>query len=84
MRSYPRLPLSKQDFINLLSMPEHAERAKADLQALAAQDDEFATVDRGTEDAPDLQVIPNPLPAWKRAGFASRDEALEVVGSSRI
>jgi hypothetical protein len=80
MRSYPRFPLSKQDFLNLLSMPEHAERARADLQALAALDDETVTVDRGTEDAPDLQEIPNPLPAWKRAGFASREEALELAG----
>ncbi len=80
MRSYPRFPLSKQDYINLLSMPEHAERAKADLQALAALDDENVTVDRGTEDTPDLQEIPNPLPAWKRAGFASREEVLELAG----
>lgn len=80
MRSYPRFPLSKQDYINLLSMPDHAERARADLQALAALDDETVTVDQGTEDAPDLQEIPNPQPAWKRAGFASRDEVLELAG----
>jgi len=80
MRSYPRFPLSKQDFLNLLSMSEHAERARADLQALAAIDDETVTVDQGTEDAPDLQEIPNPLPAWKRAGFASREEVLELAG----
>jgi len=80
MRRYPTLPLSKVDYQNLLSMPEHAERARADLQALAALDDETVTVDRGTEDAPDLQEIPNPLPAWKRAGFASREEVLELAG----
>ena len=74
------MPLSQQDYINLLSMPEHAERARADLRALAAIDDETVTVDRGTEDAPDLREIPNPLPAWKRAGFASREEALELAG----
>lgn len=79
MRSYPRFPLSKQDYINLLSMPDHAERARADLQALAALDDDYVTVDRGTEDVPDLQVIPNPLPAWKKAGFASRDEVLGLL-----
>jgi len=61
-------------------MPEHAERARADLQALAELDDEYVTVDRGTEE-PDLQEIPNPLPAWKRAGFFSRDEVLELAGS---
>ena len=79
MRSYPRFPLSKQDYINLLSMPEHAERAKADLQTLAALDDDYVTVDRGTEGAPDVQQTPNPLPAWKRAGFASREEVLDIA-----
>ncbi|MCK9570983.1 hypothetical protein M0R72_18690 [Candidatus Pacearchaeota archaeon] len=80
MRSYPRFPLGRQDYINLLSMPEHAERARADLQTLAALDDDYVAVDQGTEDAPDLQEIPNPLPAWKRAGFGSRDEVLELAG----
>lgn len=79
MRSYPILSKVKQDYINLLSMPEHAERAKADLHALAALDDETVTVDRGTEEAPDLQEIPNPLPAWKKAGFASREEVLDIA-----
>lgn len=80
MRSYPQIVATKQDFENLLAMPEHRERALAELQALAALDDETVTVDRGTEDAPDLQEIPNPLPAWKRAGFASREEVLELAG----
>lgn len=80
MRSYPRFPLSKVDYQNLLSMPEYAERAKADLKALAELDDEYVTTDLGTEDAPDIQKIPNPLPGWKRAGFASRDEVLELAG----
>ena len=80
MRSYPKFPLSKVDYLNLLSMSEHAERARAELRELAALDDEYATVDRGTEGAPDIQQIPNPMPGWKRAGFASRDEALELAG----
>jgi hypothetical protein len=81
MRSYPKLPLSKVDYQNLLSMPEHTERAKADLRALAAIDDEIITIDQGTEDDPDLQEIPNPLPGWRRAGFASREEVLELLGA---
>lgn len=81
MRSYPRFPLTKVDFQNLLAMSEYAERARAELRELAALDDEYATVDQGTEGAaPDIQQIPNPLPGWKRAGFASRDEVLELAG----
>lgn len=80
MRSYPRFPLTEVDYKNLLSIPEHVERARAELIALAELDDEYVTVDRGTEDAPDVQQITNPLPGWKRAGFASRDEVLELAG----
>jgi hypothetical protein len=72
MRGYPKGPLSKQDFENLLNMPEHAKRAKAGLTTLASMDDDKIIVDRGTEAAPVLVPIDNPQPAWKRAGFARK------------
>lgn len=31
MRGYPNGPLTKRDYENLLAMPEHADRARADL-----------------------------------------------------
>ena len=74
MRGYPKGPLTKQDYENLLSTPEHADRAKADLAALAKIDDSKVTVDRGTEAKPNLVQIDNPLPVWKRAGFKDRAE----------
>ena len=43
MRGYPKHINCKQDFLNLLEMPEHRERAKADLWKLQALDDSKAT-----------------------------------------
>jgi len=80
MRGYPKGFLTKQDYVNLLSTNEFSDQAQADLAELAAQDDRMITVDRGTEDAPDLVNIENPLPAWKRAGFDSRAEMEELAG----
>jgi hypothetical protein len=59
-------------------MPEHADQAKASLENLAAIDDSKITVDQGTEVAPKLVQIANPLPDWKRAGFAEKAE-LETI-----
>lgn len=79
MRGYPKGPLSKQDYKNLLSMPEHADRAAADLEALGKLDDDKITVDQGTAEKPKLVEIVNPLPAWKRAGFATKVELASMA-----
>jgi len=74
MRGYPKGPLTKRDYENLLSMPEYAKQAKEDLAALAAIDDSKATVERGTEESPKLVEIDNPMPIWKRLGFKDKKE----------
>lgn len=79
MRGYPNGPLTKRDYENLLSMPEHAERAKEELAALAAIDDSKVTMEQGTEEAPNLVEIDNPMPMWKRAGFKDKDELVALV-----
>jgi len=79
MRGYPSGPLTKRDYENLLSMPEHAEKAKADLARLAETDDSKTTVDQGTEKSPKLVEIDNPMPAWKRAGFADKTELVALA-----
>jgi len=81
MRGYPKGFLTKQDYINLLAIPEFADQAKADLAELAFLDDSMITVDRGTEDAPKIEMIENPLSAWKRAGFKDRAELEKMVES---
>ena len=80
MRGYPKGSLTKQDYENLLSMPEYASQAKADLTKLAAIDDEKISVDQGTEKASKLVEISNPLPLWKRAGFGSKTELVSAAG----
>ncbi|NCB27342.1 MAG: hypothetical protein EOM62_18100 [Bacteroidia bacterium] len=74
MRGYPKGPLTKRDYENLLAMPEHAEKAKADLARLAETDDSKTTIDQGTEKSPKLMEIDNPMPVWKLAGFKDKDE----------
>ena len=79
MRGYPNGPLTKRDYENLLAMPEHAEKAKADLARLAETDDSKITVDQGTEKSPKLVEIDNPAPAWKRAGFKDTSELVALA-----
>ena len=79
MRGYPKGPLTKRDYENLLAMPEHSDRAKADLARLAETDDSKTTVDQGTEKSPKLVEIDNPMPAWKRAGFAAKTELVALA-----
>ena len=79
MRNYPRGQLSKVDYENLLSMKEHTEQAKADLEKLASIDDSKISVDQGTEKAPKIVEIANPLPAWKRAGFRNKKELSDLA-----
>ena len=77
MRGYPKGPLTKRDYENLLSMPEHEKQAKEDLARLAAIDDTKVTTDQGTEKSPKLIEIDNPMPIWKRAGFKDKAELLK-------
>jgi hypothetical protein len=79
MRGYPKGPLTKRDYENLLAMPEHEKRAKEDLARLAAIDDTKITVDQGTEKSPKLMEIGNPMPMWKRAGFKDKDALLKMA-----
>ena len=79
MRGYPKGPLTKRDYENLLAMPEYEKRAKADLEKLAAIDESKITVDQGTEKSPKLVEIDNPMPAWKRAGFKDTSELVALA-----
>ena len=85
MRGYPKVVATRQDFINLLNMPEFRARALADLQAI--YDANGATALRvvsGSEQAGDLVTaeIDNPMPAWKRKAFGSRDAVKKLMEES--
>lgn len=79
MRGYPKGPLGKMDFENLIAIPEHADQAKASLEKLAAIDDSTISVDQGTQDVPRLIKIDNPQPSWKRAGFQDKIELVSLA-----
>ena len=84
MKEYPKGFLIKQDYVNLLSMPEYAKQAKEDLARLAAIDDAKVTMEQGTEDSPNPVEIDNPMPMWKRAGFKDKDELLKLAETGKM
>ena len=85
MRAYPNHIATKQDFVNLLSMPEFRDRARADLQALADLKDD--TVTRATQpvdphnptDNWKTETVPNPLPLYKQKGFKTPHEVQQLL-----
>lgn len=87
MIGYPKGDLTKQDFDNLLSMPKFAEKAKVDLERLAAVDDSKVVMEIGTAKKSISKQIDNPFPAWKRAGFESKkaiDQAIQDIKPTPI
>ena len=81
---YPAYVATKQDYINLLSMPEHRDRALAELRQLAKIDDAYSTrVVSGSEDEKSLvtETVSTPRPMWLRKRFKSRDEVLEIINT---
>lgn len=84
MKGYPKFVATRQDYENLLKMPEFAKRAMADLEMLA-KDTAKVTVAVEPIDAKDMhsdwvtKEIDNPMPAWKLKGFASLKELNDLV-----
>ena len=88
MRGYPKVIATKQDYLNLLSMPERRERALSDLAALFELDDDEVIVctDRKNRDIHAERATekkPNRLPMWKRKGFVSRNELEQLIKQQR-
>jgi hypothetical protein len=82
MKGYPKTIATKQDYLNLLPVPEFRDRAEADLVTIYNADDAYAMrVVSGSEETGDLvtEQIENPMPLWKAKGFTSREEILEVL-----
>ena len=85
MRGYPKFIATRQDYENLLKMPEFAKQAKADLEALAKVD--TAKVTRAIRpvdpDKPDgewvTEEITNPKLEWKRKGFETAKEVSDLA-----
>lgn len=86
MRGYPKIVATKQDFINLLAVPEFKEQTLADLQAVYdLQDDTMEVVKSYDKDEAGkminvvMETLPAPMPKWRRMGFASREDVLTLI-----
>jgi len=85
MKGYPRIILVKQDFLNLLAMQEHKERALTDLKRLHANDDTLIMTTTSLVDPEDpmsewkQEMLPNPSPLWKQKGFESREDLAQII-----
>lgn len=87
MRGYPKYVATKQDYLNLLSVPEHRAAALAKLKALLELDDDtvIALKDRKIGDLHEVREtveIPHPYPRWRRIGFRSKEEVKKFIAAS--
>jgi hypothetical protein len=82
MKGYPKHIATKQDFINLLAVPEYAAQALADLRIIRDMDDDKAlraiSINEETGEAT-TEEIDNPMPLWKAKGFDSRQEVAALI-----
>ena len=82
MRGYPSFIATKQDFENLLAMPQFRAQALRGLQQIHdTKDDKATRVVSGSEETKDLitEEISNPAPLWKQKGFKDKEEILVLM-----
>jgi hypothetical protein len=88
MRGYPKVIATKQDFLNLLAVPECKAQALADLRAVYDLPDD--TMERVVSYDKDedgqminvaTEIVPALMPKWKRMGFASRQDVIDLYNS---
>lgn len=85
MRGYPKCVATKQDYANLLAMPEHKARASEELKNIVSLNDSMVRKATTPIDPNDhskgynTKEIENPMPSWKQKGFASRQEVADIV-----
>jgi len=87
MRGYPKHIANKQDFDNLLDMPEYETQALADLKRLQVIDDaKVIRVVSGSEEDKNLvtEEIDNPNPVWKQKGFATKKAVDDLVTEKEV
>jgi hypothetical protein len=82
MKGYPKHIATKQDFLNLLSMPEHKAQAQVDLKKVLDVTDDKASrtisINAVTQVAV-TEVIDNPAPLYKLKGFQSRKVLSDLI-----
>jgi len=83
MKGFPKNIKTKQDFKNLLAIPQYREQALKDLQTIYnTKDDKAIRVVSVSEEIGDLitEEISNPVPVWRQKGFGSRKEIAKILG----
>ena len=87
MRGFPRHINTKQDFENLLAMPEHREECKSELEKVRDLNDskiKKATTQIDPNDPESewntIEVI-NPNPKWKRMKFNSKKNLTDLIAT---
>lgn len=85
MQGYPKIVATKQDFINLLNMPEFKSQAISDLQNIVNFNDDqvkqvtFSDQIIGYET---YTMINNPNPLYTQKGFTTRQEAQDLIAAA--
>ena len=85
MKGFPKHINTKQDFNNLLAMPEFKERAIAELKRIKNLNDSKimkATTQKDPEDPEsdwNTIEITNPNPKWKQLAFKSEKELTDLI-----
>ena len=87
MCGYPKQIATKQDYLNLLAMPEYRAAALTDLKALLGLDDDtiIALKDRKIGDLHEVRETiekPNPYPRWRQKGFLSKEEVKKFIAAA--
>jgi len=89
MRGYPRHVNTKTDYLNLLNIPEFAERALEDLKRIAELDDEEMEIAVEPIDAKNpegewkIKTVKAQMPLWKQKGFKNRAEVLSLLAKGK-
>lgn len=91
MKGYPKYIATKRDYENLLAMPEHKDRALKDLATIrdAVDDKAQETVSITKDEATGVETavkkeIDNPMPAYKVAGFETRQEVADLISAADV
>lgn len=85
MRGYPKYVATKQDYLNLLAMSEHKAQAIEEMKKIVSYNDSVVTRATTPIDPNDpnkgwnTEKIENPRPLFKQKGFASRQEATDII-----
>ena len=90
MRGFPRHINTKQDFENLLSIPEYKEQAMTELTRLSDMKDSKITKATTQIDPNDpesewntIEVV-NPNPKWKHMKFKNKKDVTDLLAAAEV